>query len=62
MTKLRLGFAAAILIASMAVTAVGISACTQGTTPDCADAGACGTTPIPLEAGPGDAAAADDGG
>jgi hypothetical protein len=59
MTTLRLGLTAAILIASFAAGAVGVAACTQGTTPDCAD-GACG--PGPVEAGPGDAVAADDGG
>jgi hypothetical protein len=59
MTTLRLGITAAILLATVAASAVGMVACTQGTTPDCADA-ACG--PGPVEAGPADAVAADDAG
>jgi hypothetical protein len=48
MTNLRLGYAAAILVASLAA-ALGVVACTQGTTPDCADA-ACGPGPVPVDA------------
>jgi hypothetical protein len=62
MTTLRLGLTVAILASSLALGAagaVGVASCTQGTTPDCAD-GACG--PGPVEAGPGDAVAADDAG
>jgi hypothetical protein len=43
MTLLRIGFVA------MAVFALGVGACTQGTTPNCADE-MCGPGPVPVDA------------
>jgi hypothetical protein len=56
MTNLRLGYASAMLVVSLVAAGLGVVACTQGTTPDCADA-ACGPGPVPV-----DASVASDGG
>jgi hypothetical protein len=61
MTNLRPGYAAAILVAFVAAAALGVVACTQGTTPDCADA-ACGPGPIPVDASvPSDGGSSEGG-
>jgi hypothetical protein len=67
MTHLRFGFGAAagaaIFVVSLAAATLGVSACTQGTTPDCGDS-ACGAGPgvLPDASVTGDAPAGEDGG
>jgi len=59
---LRLGLAA-IFVVSLAAVALGPTACTQGTTPDC-EGGACGPGPglYPGEAGEDGAVESEDAG